>query len=39
MLSLVYLSPIEEQGNMEVAVTEHIRGVYAVCDSKIKRNL
>lgn len=39
MLSLVYLSLIEEQGNIEVAVKEHIRGVYRVCDSKIKGNL
>lgn len=39
MLSLLYLSLIEEQGNTEAAVKEHIRGVRTVCDSKIKQNL
>lgn len=39
MLPFVYLSLIEEQGNIEVAVKEHVRGVYTVCDSEIKQNL
>lgn len=39
MLPLVYLSPIGERGNTEVAVTEHVRAAYTVCDRKIKQNL
>lgn len=38
MLPFIYLSLIEEEGNTEVAVQEHVRGVFTVCGSEIKQD-